>query len=131
MAGNLADIAKTADMLGDSSKVWSNPSGTAPALTARGTAYALAAGAFFQPMMAAGTAAGLGLANQVSQRLLLNPQFVHWLAKAPQVNPAQAQAYAQRLLANAKMTNDKQFQQDVTEYLRSVEQGAQQGVANE
>lgn len=131
MADSLVDIAKTADMLGDSSKVWANPSGTAPALTARGTVYALTAGAFFQPVMAAGTAAGLGLANQVSQRLLLNPQFVTWLAKAPQVNPAQAQAYAQRLLGNAKLTNDKQYRQDVTDYLQSVEQGTQQQVGNQ
>lgn len=120
MADNLADIAKTAEMLGDSSKVWANPSGTAPALTARGTVYALTAGAFFQPVVAASTAAGLGLAHQTSQRLLLNPVFVNWLAKSPKVRPEEAQAYAQRLLANAKLTNDKQFQQDVSDYLGSV-----------
>lgn len=123
MADNLADIAKTAEMLGDSSKVWANPSGTAPALTARGTVYALTAGAFFQPVIAASTATGLGLANQASQRLLLNPKFVHWLAKAPTVRPEEAQAYTQRLLANAKLTNDKQFQQDVNDYLDSVGEG--------
>ena len=125
-AKNLASIAKTADMLGDSSKVWANPSGTAPAMTARGTLYSLTAGAFFQPMLAATTATGLAGANQVSQRLLLNPKFVSWLAKAPNVPAGQIQAHAQRLLATANMTRDGQFQQDAAEYLRLVEEGQQQ-----
>lgn len=122
MSDNLADIAKAADMVGDASKIWSNPSGTAPALTARATAGALTIGAFLHPVVAASTAGGLVLANQTSQRLLLNPKFVDWLAKAKEVRPEQAQAYSQRLIANARMTNDKQFQQDVAEYLNSVEQ---------
>lgn len=120
MAGNLADIAKAADMVGNSSKVWSNPSGTAPALTARGTLGALTFGAFVNPMVAATTAGGLALAHQVSQRLLLNPKFVSWLAKSPEVRPQDAQAYSQRLIANAKLTKDPQFQQDVADYLGAV-----------
>lgn len=123
---NLASIAKTADMLGDASKVWSNPSGTAPALTARGTIYTLTAGAFFQPVLAATTAGGLLGANQLSKRLLLNPKFVGWLAKAPTVNPEQAQAYAQRLIATANMTNDESFKRDAKDYLRLVEDESQQ-----
>lgn len=132
MSGNLAEIAKTADMISEASKNWANPSGTAPALVARGTIGTIAAGAvggiFYAPLIApAATAAGgLMVANQVSKRLLLNPVFVNWLAKAPQVSPDSAQAYAQRLIANANMTNDKQFTQDVSEYLRSVEQGKEE-----
>lgn len=122
-AENLASIAKTAEMVGDSSKVWANPSGTAPALSARGTMYTLTAGAFLNPMLAGSTAAGLVGANQVSQRLLLNPKFVNWLAKAPEVKPEQARAYAQRLIALSNNSKDAQFQQDVVEYLRSVEDG--------
>lgn len=125
-AKNLASIAKTADMLGDASKVWANPSGTAPALTARGTAYTLTAGAFFQPLLAASTAGGLVGANQVSQRLLLNPMFTHWLARAPSVKPAQARAYAQRLMANANISRDEQFKEDAAEYLRMVEDGQEE-----
>lgn len=124
MATDLGAIAKTADMLGDSSKIWSNPSGTAPALTARATLGGLTVGALFQPLLAAGTAGSLLAANQASQRLLLNPKFVNWLAKAPpNLRPEQVQAYGQRLIANANMTNDSQFQRDVSEYLSSVEQG--------
>ncbi len=131
MADNLAKVAKTAEMLGDSSKVWANPSGTSPALVARGTLATIGAGAFgglfYTPLIApAATAAGgLLLANQVSKRLLLNPQFVGWLAKAPSVPRAQQQAYAQRLIANARMTNDKQFSQDVGEYVKSLGQAEQ------
>ena len=120
MAGDLADIAKAAEMLGDSAKVWSNPSGTSHAAAARGAVGALTFGAFVRPLYAAGTAGGLLAANQVSQRLLLNPKFVNWLARAPQVRPEQAQAYAQRLVANARLTKDPQFQQDVGTYLSAV-----------
>lgn len=120
-ADQLADIAKTAEMVGNASKVWANPSGTAPALSARGTAVTLTAGWFFHPIVAGATAAGLAGANQLSQRLLLNPKFVNWLAKAPNVPPDQAQAYAQRLMATAAITKDPQFQQDASDYLRLVE----------
>jgi hypothetical protein len=123
-ADNLLDIAKTAEMLGDASKVWANPSGTAPALTARGTIYALTAGAFFHPLTAAATAGGLAAGN-VASRLLLNPMFSNWLAKAPTVSPDKMRTYAQRLVANADLSGDKQLKQDVKTYLRLVEDGSQ------
>lgn len=119
-AENLRDIAKASDMIGDAGKIWSNPSGTAPALTARGTGYALTVGAFFQPMAAAATAGGLGIANQVSKRLLLNPKFANWLAQAPKVSPDQMQVHMQRLVNASKMSGDNQFKQDVSEYLSAV-----------
>jgi hypothetical protein len=125
-AENLASIAKAADMVGSASKVWANPSGTAPALTARGTLYTLTAGAFIQPMLAASTAGGLVGARQISQRLLLNPKFVSWLAKSPNVPPAQARAHAQRLMGIATMSRDPQFKKDASDYLDLVEQGQQQ-----
>lgn len=124
-ANNLRDIAKAAEMVGDASKIWANPSGTAPALTARGTFYALTAGAFLHPWGAAATAGGLALGNQASKRLLLNPKFVDWLAKAPTVKPEQMQVHAQRLASIAKFSSDQQFKRDVLEYLQSVQDGAQ------
>ncbi len=125
-ANNLGKIAKTAEMLSDASKVWANPSGTAAAVSARGTFYTLTVGAFLKPFLAAGTAGSLVAANQASQRLLLNPKFTHWLARANTVPPAQARAYAQRLMANAALSKDEQFQEDVIDYLFSVEDGQQQ-----
>lgn len=123
-ADNLKDIAKAADMVSDASKVWANPSGTAPALTARGMGYALTVGAFFQPILAASTAGGLALSHQASQRLLLNPKFVDWLAKAPTVDPKKMQSYTQRFANNAQLWGDKQLQSDFNEYRRLVEEGA-------
>ncbi|NTB05832.1 hypothetical protein, partial [Agrobacterium tumefaciens] len=125
-AQELASIAKTAEMLGDASMIWANPSGTAPALTARGTAYTLTAGAFFQPLLAASTAGGLVGAHQVSQRLLLNPKFTRWLVQGESVKPAQVRAHAQRLIVTANITRDEQFKRDAAEYLRLVEQGQQE-----
>lgn len=126
-AKNLAKVAKASEMLGDGAKVWSNPSGTSQALVARGTLGTIGAGAvggiFYTPLIAPAAVAGgsLALAHQVSQRLLLNPKFVNWLAKAPPVKtPSEAQAYAQRLLVTANMTNDQQFQKDAQDYLNQM-----------
>lgn len=118
-AQNLNDIAKAADMIGQSSKVWANPSGTGAALAARGTFGAIGVGAFFEPLLAAGTAGSLAMGHGTS-RLLLSPVFVNWLAKAPKVDPKRLQSYGQRLYTNAKMTGDRQLQEDVAEYLRLV-----------
>lgn len=125
-AKDLASIATTAEMLGDASKVWANPSGTAAAMTARGTAYTLTAGAFFKPLAAVATAGGLVGAHQLSQRLLLNPKFTRWLVQAESVKPAQVRVHAQRLIATANITRDEQFKRDAAEYLRLVEQGEQE-----
>lgn len=126
-ADNLSKVARAAEMMGDSAKVWANPSGTSHALAARGAVGAIGLGAvggvFYAPLIApAAAAAGTMLmANQVSQRLLLNPTFVNWLAKAPVVpTSTQMQAHAQRLIANAKLSGDRQFQQDATEYLNAI-----------
>ena len=125
-AKNLASIAKTAEMVGDASKVWANPSGTAAALSARHAVIGIGATLFVKPLLAAGTVGGLATSHQVSQRLLLNPMFTHWLARAPNVKPAQARAYAQRLVANANISQNEQFQQDVAEYLRAVDDGQEE-----
>lgn len=130
-AENLNDVAKAAEMVSQASKVWANPSGTTPALVARGTlgtiGAGLAGGLFYTPLLApaAIAAGGLAATNQVSQRLLLNQKFVNWLAEAPKIRPQDLQVHAQRLIATAKMTNDKQFKKDVADYLGSVEQQIQ------
>jgi len=122
-ANDLAKIAKTAEMLGDASKVWSNPSGTNAAYVATGTFGAIGGGKFLAPFMAAKAAAGLLAVNQASKRLLLNPRFTHWLAQAPkQRSQAQMQSHLQRLTANAKMWGDKQLQQDVQAYVEALQE---------
>lgn len=126
-ADNLADIAKAAEMVNSSSKVWSNPSGTAPALSARAAFSTVVGGVLLSPIVpgalttAATAAGGLVTANATS-RLLLNPKFASWLAKAPNVRPQETQAYVQRLIATTKMTGDKQFQEDVQQYVGALEQ---------
>ena len=118
-AENLADIAKTAEMIGQGSKVWANPSGTSAALSARATLGGISVGALYSPVLAAGTAGSLVAAHGAS-RLLTNPIFVNWLAKAPQNKHQTMQVYTQRLVVNAKFTKDAQFQQDVDDYLGSL-----------
>lgn len=127
-ADNLSKIAHAADMVSNSAGVWSNPSGTAPALSARaafGTIGAgVAGGLFYTPLIAPAAVAGGSLiaANQLSKRLLLNPKFVNWLAKAPTTpSAAQQQSYAQRLVNTAALTNDDQFKRDAQEYLSQLD----------
>lgn len=127
MADDLHDVAKAAEMVSDASKVWANPSGTTAAAVSRGTLWSLTVGAFFQPVIAGTVAGGLALNHQASQRLLLNPKFVNWLAKAPKVTPAGMRSYAQTLIAASSKSNDPQFKRDVAEYLALVNDGAQQG----
>jgi hypothetical protein len=126
-ADNLKDIAKTAEMVSDASKVWANPSGTAAALSARNTAAGIGLGALYHPLVAASAAGGLALSHQVSQRLLLNPRFVDWLANAPKLSPTKMQTYTQRFANNAKLWGDKQLQGDFDAYRRSVEEGLNGG----
>lgn len=130
-ADNLSKVAKAAEMMGDSSKVWANPSGTSHALAARGAAGTIALGAvgglFYKPLLLPAAVAGGSMAGaNVTSRLLLNQKFVNWLAKAPNVPPDQAQAYMQRLTANAALTKDPQFQQDASAYLQLIQDGQQQ-----
>jgi len=130
-ADNLSKVAKAAEMMGDSAKVWANPSGTSHALAARGAigtvGLGVAGGLFYTPLLAPAAAAGgtMLAAHQVSQRLLLNPKFVNWLAKSTSVSSAQVPAYAQRLLANARLSGDKQFQQDASDYLDAIQDAGQ------
>lgn len=130
-AQNLQEVAKAAEMLKDASKVWANPSGTSQALSAKGTFGAiglgLTGGLFYTPLLAAGAGAAGGLAGSAGMsRLLLNPQFVSWLAKAPNVKPQDQQAYALRMLANSRFSPDKQYQEDVKNYLSEVADSANQ-----
>ncbi len=122
-ANDLAKIAKAAEMLGDASKVWSNPSGTSAANFARGTFGAIGGGLLFAPFTAGKAAAGLLAVNQVSKRLLLNPRFTHWLAQAPQQRTqAQMQSHLQRLTLNAKLWKDQQLEQDVQAYVEALQE---------
>lgn len=124
-AKNLSDIAKAAEMLGDGSKIWANPSGTGANLTSRATFGALTFGAFFEPITAATVTGGLASGN-LGSRLLLNPTFANWLAKGRNVRPQEMQSHLLRLTANAKLSSDAQFQSDVQEYVNLIEQSPQQ-----
>jgi hypothetical protein len=79
---DLNTIASAAGMMKEGSAVFANPSGTAGAML-----NSTSIGAFMAALFtgrwgaAAGIAAGLGGAQQVSRRLLTNPEFVDWLAK--------------------------------------------------
>lgn len=123
-ADQLADIAKASEMVTNASKVWANPSGTGAAITTRGAIGTLGAGVLFVPKAAAATVTSLVGVNQLSKRLLLNPNFVNWMAKAPQLRPHETEKHLQRLVANSKLWGDAQFQKDIAAYADLVQQEA-------
>jgi hypothetical protein len=104
-------------MLRDSSKIWANPSGTSAAMLARGAIGATAFGAFFNPLLAAQVAGGMGAAN-LGARLLTNPVAVRWLAQSTEIPAHRASAHLQRLATNIRLAGDGQQQQDVLDYLQ-------------
>lgn len=89
------------------------PIGTASALTARGTAYTLTV-AFFKPLLAAGTTAGLAGGQSDIAALTAQPKFIHWLARAETIPPAKGRTYAQRLMTTAEISRSEQFFRIVT-----------------
>jgi hypothetical protein len=125
-ATDLETIAKASDMVNQGAKIMANPSGTAAALTNRGTISALTIGAYFYPMAAATTAGGLAMGNATA-RLLTNQSFVRWLADTPKTKPENMAVHTQRILQAAQASKDAQFRDDVDAYLRSVQQVSQEG----
>lgn len=121
-AERLADIAKAADMVASSNKVWANPSGTAAATASRATFLALVPGTWYNPVAGAAVAGGLALNAATSKALLLNPKFVNWLAQAPKVKPENMQAHIQRLIINTRAAHDPEMEKNVATYLDSLKQ---------
>lgn len=102
MKADMNALARAAARMRESSRAFSNPSGTATglagvAMTAGGVAAGMATGDFTWPLAMAMT----GVGANISARLLTNKRFVRWLADSTQVRPEGAGAYIGRLGAVA------------------------------
>lgn len=110
-------VAKAAETIRAGSKVFSNPSGTAPALTAQmGAGGAILSLLLGRPEIAGGIAGTMGVAN-LSARLMTNPRFVQWLGTANKVPVEQIPA---QLNALANSTQEKQDMQDLQDMVSAA-----------
>ncbi len=102
-AEDLNKVAKVASNLREGSKVYSNPSGTAPLKAAIVTYGALGTGIGTGNLPGIAGALSYLASNRGAAKLLTNPEFVNWLAKAPKPNSKDWGAYATRLTAISQM----------------------------
>lgn len=118
LRSSLDAIAKTAENIKAGSKVFANPSGTAPSEALIKTGIGLV-----NPVTTIPTLLGMGAAR-LTAKMMTNPDFVEWLAKATRLPP---DAIPVRLPAmvnvlKAKMANQPDdVQQDTDGYLNALE----------
>lgn len=117
---DLDDVARTAAMVREQSKVLANPSGTAAAI-----ANYTGAGAVALSVMSGnlGTAtmllSAMGAANGAA-RLLTHPPFVNWLARSTQVNAAALPSVVNSLAQYARLEKDPDIAAALGEVLSMV-----------
>lgn len=130
----LDSIAKSASMMRDANKVYSNPSGTAQAVNVTGMAAGLASGGIGMATgnvahgaSVMGTVLGSMAAANWSARLMTNSKFVTWLANATQLPEGRALQHLRRLSLNATAEKDPQARADLETFTSELasELGAQ------
>jgi hypothetical protein len=117
---NLDRIAEAANSVREGSKVFANPSGTAPAAAniAGGTALALSVGTG-NFGLAATLLAGAGAAN-LSARLLTHAPFVRWLAQTTKISGGALPAQMNMLAQMAEQERDPSLRRDLDAYAKTL-----------
>lgn len=121
MRKNLDAVAKISSNIRDGSKVFANPSGSAGA----GAAYGIGAGAIagavasMNPVPVVAAVSLVSGAN-VTSRMLTNPKFVEWLAKAGTTAPENQAAHLARLGVIFNSAKDDAMKQDLGNYVSSI-----------
>lgn len=133
----LDSIAKSASMMRDANRVYSNPSGTAQATNVAGAATGLASGVL--GIATGNPAAGLSTASAVlgsmalangGARLMTNPKFVTWLSQATTIPTARVGQHLRRLALNSTAEKDRDarealdgFVSDLTNEIGQTQRG--------
>jgi hypothetical protein len=128
LAKKLDDIATAASNIKEGSKVFANPSGTTAAgAQVAGLTSVVTALASGNLGLASALVAGAGGAN-LTARLMTNPKFVDWLAKATKMSNAAAPSVLNSL---PRMMKDQPIdvQEDAEKYLNSVQAGTPEDLA--
>jgi hypothetical protein len=103
---DLDKIAKTASDIKTGSKVYANPSGTAPALTLQHTAGGAMIAILTGHVGLAGAIAGEVATANLSARAFTNPRFVKWLAKSTNLGEDALPMALNQLAQDGKKFND-------------------------
>ncbi len=119
----LDGIANAASRIRQGARVYSNPSGTAPALTLQHTGLgAVLLALTGHPGSAAAVGGTLALANLAARRMT-DPQFVRWLARTQRMPVEQIPAQLNNLARNATSDQDAQDYLDLADLVaRRLEQ---------
>jgi hypothetical protein len=129
---SLDSIAKTAQYIREGSKVFANPSGTAPAAALIGELSGVAgsAGSLLMtghPFAALGVGAAAGAVNygaNMTAKMMTNPKFTKWLATSSKM-PASAAPAALNTLIRQMEDEPADVQNDVGNYIDGVKAGMQ------
>lgn len=119
---SMDQVASASDMIRTGSKVFANPSGTAPAISNQMTGWTLAGSALTGRLdVLGGIVTGLVGAN-ISARLLTKPEFVKWLGKTTTMPGALIPAQINMLEQYAQKHWTKDEQAELANYLSEVSQ---------
>ena len=109
-------IAKTSELIKNSTQVLANPSGTANrAATYVGLGAVGASGGTLLPAVAAAMA-GSG----VAAKLMTNQKFIRWVAKSTEIKPDRLPAHISTLVQQIQESDDPDYQDSATAFLSSL-----------
>lgn len=117
---DLDQVAKTAEMLREQSRVFANPSGTAAGLYNAGAIGASAYGVMTGSLGTAGSILGAMGAANLSGRLMTNPDFVRWLARSTTMPPAALPSALNTLNQVAGRQKDAEVAAEMQELIRAL-----------
>ncbi|MFM0501877.1 hypothetical protein [Paraburkholderia caffeinilytica] len=125
LRASLDSIAKTADRIKQGGKVLSNPSGTAPVVAATGLVSSVGAAiGTGSPQLAAGLLTSAAGAN-LTARLMTNPRFVSWLARATKIQSPGLARQAVLSLGKTMQGEPDDVQDDAQRYAKAAAQSFQ------
>jgi hypothetical protein len=99
---SLDQVAEASDMIRQGSKVFANPSGTAPALSSQLTRFTMAGALLTGHPYIAATVFGMLTGANWSARLLTKPEFVRWLANTTKTPRSTAPAMLNAITRQAQ-----------------------------
>ena len=117
---NLDKIAEAANTIKQGSKVFANPSGTAPAAANIGGATALAVAAGTGNLGLAGALLGGAASANLSARLLTHQPFVKWLAQTTRISGGALPAQLNVLTQMVQREQDPEVKGDLEAYFTTL-----------
>jgi hypothetical protein len=124
LRGALDAIAKTAENIKEGGKVFANPSGSGQIVAASSLASGIAGAATSGRLGAAATLLGTVPAANLTAKLLTNPRFVGWLARASKSAGPDLARQAVISLGKTMQGEPDDVQQDAQDYARAVAGGS-------